>query len=100
MTDYSLEARQRTNRRLDRRNKAKERRQERAKRVLEQMKNGAVLCRLNRPHRTSWSLVHKGGSEFLTHEVVTDALASDRLVGTGDSLFGDDALSQTFRWSE
>lgn len=100
MTDYSPRTRKRVNRRLDRRNEAKRQRADRARRVIERLKAGAVLHRLHQHNRTIWCLVWRGGSEFLTHEQVTDALATGRIVGVGDALpFAGAELSQTFRYT-
>jgi hypothetical protein len=90
-----------TARRLDRQAEAKRKRQERVARVLSLMKAGAVLCRQHQGQRVIWCLVWRRGSEFLTHEVVTDALASGHIVGVGDALpFAGAELSQTYRWAE
>jgi hypothetical protein len=88
-------------RRLDRRAEAKRKQETRTNRVLSLMKAGAVLCRQHQQQRVIWCLVWKGGSEFLTHETVTDALASGRIVGVGDALpFAGAELSQTYRYAE
>jgi hypothetical protein len=88
-------------RHLDRQNQHKQQRAKRAQRVLERLKAGAVLYRHNQRGRAIWTLVWKGGNEFLTHEVITDALASGHLVGLGDALpFAGTELSQTYRYTE
>ena len=87
-------------RRLDRQNQHKQQRAERAKRVLERLKAGAVLCKHHQPTRIVWCLVWKGGSEFLSHEIVTDAFASGHIVGVGDALPFAGAASQTYRYVE
>jgi hypothetical protein len=87
-------------RRLDRRAEAKRKREARAQHVLSLLKAGAVLCRQHQQHRVIWCLVWRSGSEFLTHEVVTDALASGHLVGVGDALPLAGAPSQTYRWTD
>ncbi len=89
----------RAHRRLDRRTAAQQRRRLTATRILEKLKAGAVLCRHHHRGRIIWCLVWKGGSEFLTHESVSDALASGNIVGVGDTLFKD-APSQTYRYVE
>jgi hypothetical protein len=71
---------QKAHRRQDRQAAAQRQRRERAAAVLAKLKAGAVLCRQHRPSRVIWCLVWKGGSEFLTHELVTDALASASLL--------------------
>ena len=88
-------------RRLDRENQHKRQQAERARRVLEKLKAGAVLCRHHQRNRVVWCLVWRGGSEWIAHEVVTDALASGHIVGVGDALpFAGTELSQTYRWVE
>jgi DNA-binding transcriptional MocR family regulator len=95
-TTHSL---QKAHRRQNHQAEAKRQRQERARRVLEKMMNGAVLYRRHQHGRIIWCLVWKGGSEFLTRELVTDALASGNIVGVGDALpFAGAELSQTFRY--
>jgi hypothetical protein len=86
-------------RRLDRRAQIKRKREERAKRVLERLKAGALLRRHHQRGRIVWCLVWKSGSEFVTHEAVTDALTSGQIVGVGDTLF-EGAPSQTYRYAE
>lgn len=101
MTIHTAKSLQKTRRRQDRQEVAKRQRQERAAAVLAKLKNGAVLCRQHRPGRIIWCLVWKGGSEFLTHELVTDALASGKIVGVGDALpFAGTELSQTYRYAD
>ena len=56
--------------------KPKPPRAQRARALVEKLKDGGVLCRHHQHNRVVWCLVSKGGSEFLTHEAVTDALAS------------------------
>jgi hypothetical protein len=99
MTNYSLIAGQRVSQRLDRHNERKRKRQERARRLLEKLRGGAVLYRHHHNNRAIWCLVGRRGSEFLTHEVVTDAMASGHVVGVGDCLFAG-APSQTYRYVE
>lgn len=77
------------------------RRAERAQRLLAKLQGGAVLCRHHQRGRIVWVLVWKDGSEFLTHEAVTDVLATGRIVGVGDALpFAGAELSQTYRYVE
>jgi DNA-binding transcriptional MocR family regulator len=92
------ESLRRIHRRQDRQAEQKRQRQARAQRVLEKLKNGAVLCRHHQRGRTVWCLVWKGGSEFVTHELVTDALATGHVVGVGDAFEG--APSQTYQYVE
>ena len=66
-----LPYRRRVNRRLQRRNDAKQRRQLAAQQILDRMRDGAVLLRSNRPTRTVWSL---STGEFLTSEAAADVL--------------------------
>lgn len=94
---YSIDHRRRVNRRLDRANERRRRHHEEVDRVLRKMADGASLRRTNRPHRVLLSL---STGEFVTKEVAASVLADRRVVGTGDSLFGSDALSQTFRFVE
>jgi hypothetical protein len=87
--------------RPDRQNQRKRQRAERAQRVLAKLQGGAVLCRNHQRGRIVWVLVWKNGSEFLTPEAVTEALASGHVVGVGDALpFAGAELSQTYRWVE
>jgi hypothetical protein len=89
----------RVHRRQARQAKAKCKRQARADAVLAKLEAGAVLYRHHRRDRVIWVLAWKGGSEFLTHEIVTDALASGKIAGVGDTLF-EGAPSQTYRYAE
>jgi hypothetical protein len=91
---------QKAHRRQDPQAAAQRQRRERAAAVLAKLKAGAVLCRQHRPSRVIWCLVWKGGSEFLTHELVTDALASGKLVGVGGALPFAGAPSQTYRYAD
>ena len=67
--------------------------------MLDALRNGGVLQRHHRRDRVTWVLAWSGGSEFLTHEVVTDVLATGRVAGVGDTLF-EGAPSQTYRYVE
>ena len=88
-------------RRQDRHAEHVRQRQDRAAAVLAKLKAGAVLCRHHQRGRTVWVLVWNNGSDFLTHETVTDALATGHIVGVGDALpFAGAELSQTFRYIE
>src|SRR5262245_61028946 len=85
------------NRRLDRRNAARERREHTAAAILRAMRDdGVTLHRCNRNHRILWSL---SSGQFITHEAATDVLRDLHVVGVGDCLFGPE-LSQTFRYVE
>ncbi len=88
-----------TQRRLNHRIAAQQRRQQAAARILEEMRNGASLHRCNRGARVIWVL---STGRFVTHEAVTDVMRDPRIVGVGDSLFGTALreLSQTFRYVE
>ena len=84
-------------RRLDRRNAAQQGHQLTVARVLNEMQKGASLHRCNRRTRTIWVL---SNGEFVTVEAAAAVLADPRVVGAGDSLFGQERpeLSQTFWW--
>jgi hypothetical protein len=89
-------------RRPDRQNQRKQQRtRERSQRLFAKLKDGAVLCRHHQRNRVVWCLVWRDGSEWLTHEAVTEILASGHVVGVGDALpFAGAELSQTYRWVE
>ena len=66
-------------------------------RVLSAMRNGACLYRTNSDTLTRWSLSSGGHVEHAVAQVV---IARPDVTGVGDTLFGDRALSQTFRYVE
>jgi hypothetical protein len=101
VSDYTLKRRQQVNRKLDRRNEAARKRQERARRVLDKLKAGAILRKHREGARTIWQLIDKQAVEFVHFETVSDVLRDLHVVGVGDTLFGEAReLSQTFRWCE
>jgi hypothetical protein len=99
MPIHTQQSLRRVHHRQDRQSERKGQRQARAAAVLAKMQAGAVLYRHHQRGRIVWALVWKGGSELLTHEAVTDALATGQIVGVGDTLF-EGAPSQTYRYAE
>jgi hypothetical protein len=101
MPIHTADSLRRSPRRQDQQAERKRPRAERVRRVLEQLKAGAALCRHHQRNRVIWCLVWRGGSEWLTHELATDVLALGHVVGVGDALpFAGAELSQTFRYVE
>jgi hypothetical protein len=72
-----------------------DRRRQEADEILGAMRRGATLVSHFDRYGRRWRL---NTGERVAADVVELVCADPRVVGTGDSLFGDVALSQTFRW--
>ena len=66
-----------------------------AARALRALKNGAFLHLFDERGRPAWRL---STGNFLTQEIAEMLMHDPNVAGAGDSLFGDRATSQTFRW--